>query len=432
MFPEDAKRLIAKGCPMTDLGILHAGEATQERDWPAVPKRKKVKRLREVYWIRRAESLLGPQPYIGLRQHWHPSRRSLGSGADLPGDGFSYVLSMPGPEDEFTWLEVTEVFTAVPPEQIEAAMKARNRVPNENAVDFEGFLEKVDRGRPSRSQQRKAADSAVKAVERKLRKTSYDELVRSYGYGTLIVGLPLWFAVLPDDPWRLENALDDFCTRVALGLQELKREMLLRQDCAFSRIVVIWDTTSEAWRKWGRSSSWSYRDAANASLESPLPAGRFLPFFSDLLEDAIRRGDTPRSEAPSMPLHVVVNADKSRSGEDSYPDLVEWPRELPRRETLGQDRLLEKVRLLVFSALCKVCCFVKLHGPKGLVRWGLRRISLSHAWRKRVLRHRARILYRESCLRADARAKRRDHRPSVGRATHDAERKPEPSHTRKS
>ena len=72
-----------------------------------------------------------------------------------------------------------------------------------------------------------------------------------HGYGTLIVGLPLWFAVWPADPLRLENVVDDFVTRVVVGLRPYERQFKSRR-CPFWRIVVVWETTDESIREWLR------------------------------------------------------------------------------------------------------------------------------------------------------------------------------------
>ena len=156
---------------------------------------------------------------------------------------------MPGGENRFKWLEVTEVFTAVPASQIEGAMRAWNGIPDKHPVDFDEFQKGVRRRRPSRIEQRIAADRVIAQVGRKLAKRSYDELLEKYGYGTLVVGMPLWFAVPPDDPFRAENAVDDFMTRTALGLEEIKQRVLRRRDCPFRRAIVVWDPTPEAWRE---------------------------------------------------------------------------------------------------------------------------------------------------------------------------------------
>ena len=208
---------------MTGLSVLYANQAMKDRGWADVPDRNKVSRLREGYWLRR---VVPSATASGLRMqlYWQPDQGELGRRADLPGDGFAYVATMfPSAEANFEWFEVTEVFTTVSPEQINATMSARNGIASKQPVDFDDFLGMLRKGRPSRVEQRKAADAVIAQTERKLRKSSYRELMERYGYGTLVVGLPLWFAVLPEDPWRAENALDDFFTRTSLGLNELKQ-----------------------------------------------------------------------------------------------------------------------------------------------------------------------------------------------------------------
>ena len=81
-------------------------------------------------------------------------------------------------------------------------------------------------------------------------KASYRELREKYGYGTLVVGMPLWFAVPPDEPYRPENALDDFMTRTAVGLEDVRRRLLRRRDCPFRIVIMIWDMTPQALREW--------------------------------------------------------------------------------------------------------------------------------------------------------------------------------------
>ena len=51
--------------------------------------------------------------------------------------------------------EVTEVFTTVSPEQINAAMRARNGIASKQPVDFDDFLGMLRKERPSRVEQRK-------------------------------------------------------------------------------------------------------------------------------------------------------------------------------------------------------------------------------------------------------------------------------------
>lgn len=234
---------------MTGLSVLYASEATEERDWTAVPDRERTGRLREVYWARRAELQSGRKRFVNATLSWWPDRTGVGRRSDEPGDGFVYLARLaPSAEDRFEWLEVTEVFTTVPASRIEGAMRAWNGIPDKHPVDFDEFRRGLRRGRPSRVEQRRAADRAITQIERKLAKISYRELLEKYGYGTLVVGMPLWFAVPPDDPLRVKNAIDDFMTRTTLGLEDIRRRVLRRRDCPFSKVVVVWDTTPQALR----------------------------------------------------------------------------------------------------------------------------------------------------------------------------------------
>ena len=49
---------------MTGLRVLYAKEATEEREWVAIPDRDRTGRLREVYWARCAESKLGRKSFF--------------------------------------------------------------------------------------------------------------------------------------------------------------------------------------------------------------------------------------------------------------------------------------------------------------------------------------------------------------------------------
>ena len=122
------------------MSVLYAKEAAKEREWATIPDRDKAGRLREVYWANRAESKLGRKAFLRMRLIWRPSRIEIGRRSDDPGDGFIYLVDMmPQVEDRFEWLEVTEVFTTVPAAQIEAAMRARNGIPDKRPVNSDAF-----------------------------------------------------------------------------------------------------------------------------------------------------------------------------------------------------------------------------------------------------------------------------------------------------
>ena len=388
---------------MTGLSVLYANQAMKERGWADVPDRNKVSRLREMYWLKGVKPL-GPKSNLKMQLYWRPDQGELGRRADMPGDGFAYVATMfPSAEASFEWFEVTEVFATVPPEQIDAAMKARNGIASKQPVDFDDFLGMLRKGRPSRVEQRKAADAVIAQTERKLKKSSYRELMEQYGYGTLVVGLPLWFAVLPEDPWRAENALDDFFTRTSLGLNELEQRALERRDCPFRRIRVAWDTTPEAWREWSRKRSADYDDAANTGLENAIPVAKIITWLSESLDKAVSKTEYPDSEAPSMSLLIEKKTQKTRRGRGPYPEMVVQLGQIVRERERQGDGILRKVRQRIFLALLPLLCVVRICGLGGLARWIGRRLSVSHAWKVHTTRRRARILYAESRRRAEAR-----------------------------
>ena len=67
-------------------------------------------------------------------------------------------------------------------------------------------------------------------------------------------------------------------------------------------------------------------------------------------------------------------------------------RERSERPVARWSSLKSKVAL----TLLKLLCFVRIHGVEGLERWIVRKLSVSHAWRRRAARRTARRLYRES------------------------------------
>ena len=381
---------------MTGLSVLYAKEAAGEREWAEIPGRDRPGRLREVYWARRAELKSGRKSFVSMNLNWRPDRTEMGRRRDDPGDGFIFLVDVtPRVEDRFEWLEVTEVFTTVPAARIQGAMRAWNGIGDKHPVDFDEFRKSLRRGRPSRMEQRRAADQVIAQIERKLAKTSYHELLERYGYGTLVVGMPLWFAVPPDDPFRAENAVDDFTTRTTLGLEDIKQRALRRRDCPFRNVIVIWDTTPQALREWRKRRCAEYANAAHTSLKNPMPAS-FLGVLSDALEKAVSKTVTPESDAPSLCLHVSVKTRKKAWGTGPYPALVEELGGILRARHGNPFGLRARLKWRATLTFCKLLCFVRIHGVEGFERWIARKFSVSHAWRTRAMRRKARRFYRES------------------------------------
>ncbi len=381
---------------MTGLSVLYAKEATQEREWPKIPDRDKTGRLREVYWLCRAKPNSESTSFLNINFYWRPDRAEIGRRRDEPGDGFIYLVDInPSMQDRFEWSEVTEVFTTVPAKEIEGAMRAWNGIQGRDTVDFNEFRAGLQLGRPSRMEQRRAADQAIAQIEKKLAKASYSELLDKYGYGTLVVGMPLWFAVPPNDPFRMENAIDDFITRLGLGLEDVKRRMMWRQDCPFRKVVVIWDTSPQALYEWDEEKSPVYGNVANQSLESPMGAS-MIGILSSLFDKAVTKASIPESETPSISLYCSETAEKKATGGGPYPEFVELFKNTIFKHYKNPIGFWEIMKWKISMLLCKLYCFVRIHGVEGIEQWILRKLSVSRSWRMIVLRQNAQQLYRES------------------------------------
>ena len=382
---------------MTGLSVLYTQEATKEAGWNEIPDRDKVGRLREVYWAEKTESKQDHTSFIDMGLTWRPDRKIFGRKADLPGDGFLLKTAMyPKHDERFEWIEVTEVFTSVPAKQINDAMKAWNGILKKRPVDFSEFRKSLNKERPSRAEQRKAADKTIQQIERKLAKASYRELMEKYGYGTLVAGLPLWFATFPDDPWRVKNALDDFFTRTALGLEDLERKILRRSDCPFRQIIVVWDTSPEALQEWDEKKSSEYEDAANTSLENPVSAAKLGSIFSQTLNKVVPDLGLEESDIPSFSLKIKVQTGKNKMGKGPYPELIALHREIADKSKDKSYEIIDKLKLWLTQVLCQLLCFVRIHGFGGLERRILRKISIPHVLKVWVARQRTRSLYMES------------------------------------
>ena len=399
---------------MTGLGVLYAKEAGNERAWANVPDREKTGRLREVYWAQRAAKELrtGARPFISSTLNWTADRAEIGRRRDEAGDEFVHLVETTSrrTEHRFEWLEVTEVFTAVPASRIEGAMRAWNGIADRYPVDFDEFREGVRRGRPSRMEQRKAADAVIDAINGKLSRTSYRDLLERYGYGTLVVGLPLWFAVPPDDPFRLENALDDFLTRTKLGLEEVGRRTLRRRDCPFRNVLVMWEPSPEALREWNNGRSAEYEDPANLSVGKRMPVSFLLGVLPELVERAVAKTGIPESEAPSRFFQLSEKTRKKARGKGPYPESVEavekvFDRPVENNPT-GPWAML-KLRLSL--SVLELFFFKRVHGTTGLKRMIARKFSISHAWRMRAVRRKQRDFYRESVRGGRVFGEPRDH-----------------------
>lgn len=373
---------------ITGLNVLQASEATEEAEWPTIRERDKTKRLREAYWIRQAESHVRSPKFFGLRCKWECDRGDIERRSDDPGDGFAYLAmaSIEGMEIGFEWFEVTEVFTTAPPEQVKAAMQAWNGLSGKKPEELEGFLADLDRRRPSRAAQRRAADCVIAQVRKKLAKSSYKELFEKYGYGTLVVGMPLWFATPPMNLLRAENALDEFDTRTKLGLEEVRRVELERKDCPFKQVIVLWESTLEAMQEWVEERSSVYDDVAKLGLVNRL----MISGIDAALE----------YEPESVSFHATVKAKTKRPSMGPYSDTGNRLQELAREQEQVRPGSREKTKRRIALFYLKLYYIVQFVGVRGLRRLIVDRFSISRFLKANMTALRARRLYGESIRRS--------------------------------
>ena len=363
--------------------------------------------LRERYWIRN-EGDAGTASGIwtfGMSMPRWIKRHELGRNRDEPGDGFRYLYrrGTDGMGSRVEWFEVTEVCEGVEAKDVEAFMRVNNGGTAGFDFDPDRFVRGLEMGTPGRAAQRRAADKVIAAVEKKVSKTSYEGMSRKHGYGTLIVGLPLWFATIPADPLRAENVIDDFMTRVGIGLKPFERQ-LKKKSCPFWRIVVAWVPSLERAREWHGTARYEVYDDPAYRRIGGLPVKResVTPLLLKLmgeLESARADGE----KVGGLRLSIAVASPKKRGDEAhlQLPPAVETLRRALDGDGKRRDREnpLDRVKWRAMQRAMEVLCFLRAYGVAGLERWASAKLSPRRRITQLAIRRRALRLYRASLRR---------------------------------
>ena len=221
--------------------ILKVCGDEKDPNWQDVPYRDRVKHLRERYWIKQSDftkrwmnrKLINVGGWTELRIS------NLGRKLDDPGDAFYWLFLSTRRHIIHlrTWFEVTEVFLPEHAKMVNRFIREYNGLRGKGEIDADEFLKTLDLGPPDSRMQRDMADSVIAAIKKKAEKGreegSYSSLVRDYGGGQLIVGLPLWFASFPSDPTDPSMVLKDFLMRLNLGFEAIKHPVLRANWCPF-------------------------------------------------------------------------------------------------------------------------------------------------------------------------------------------------------
>lgn len=386
------------------LEILYAKPGLKD-DRAARTARNLAKELRERFWIRAAGDA-GTRPKswatIEMTLELPIERVAVGRDRNDPGDGFRYVFrsGTSGTGGRAEWFEVTEVFEGVRAMDVESFMRLSNGGQASPGFDPRSFVTGLDLGIPGRAAQRRAADKVLASIERKLAKPSYEGMSRDHGYGTLIFGLPLWFATDPFDPYRPENAIDDFTTRVFMGLRTYACQ-LRKSSCPFWRIVVVWKGSLESAREWRAKARLDvYEDSAHRNLGSlPVRIGSVETLLLDALEKVAPEMKKAREPFDGFTRHLwAARPDKKETNPPLRlpPMVVALSRHLEdtarRHRPSCRDRLTTRVGL----KLVELLCFMRAHGIRGVERWTAARLSPTRRFARFVLQRRALRLHRVS------------------------------------
>lgn len=340
-----------------------------------ITQRNLVKNLREDFWIEqsgRAE-VRSSWVHFEISCPYSIEHRDLGRNREQPGDGFrwSYNIGTSGTRSRAEWFEVTEVFVTVDPWDVEAFMRLNNGLSAYAGFNPEKFLREIDMGIPPRSVQRLAADKVIDAIDKKFRKLSYEDVSASHGYGTLIVGLPLWFASLPANPLRDANVLDDFMTRVGVALKRYSKS-LAKKKIPFWRIVVAWNMSEESLHDSKAKSRMDvYEDPVYRQIGDFPTKGFLIWNLVDLLIDA----DLKELDSSSSEMHLVQACPTKNKPAMLPASIAEV--EANFEETKRHLGLSTRTRLKwrVIQRLLEFITFTKVHGFAGLRRWAAVRLS---------------------------------------------------------
>ena len=375
------------------LGVLYATDNSKDRP-EHIQLRDLPVDLREKYWI---EKVGHRKPKHSLDLVQITLKHEIERFRQNPGDGFRFWVhsGKSGVQSEMEWFEVTERYPSVNARDVNDFMRCANSIATKRDFDPVVFLNSVDFSRPSRSVQRRASDIVIQAVKDKALKESYKPMLENYGYGTLIVGLPLWFATPPINPFRPENVIDDFMCRTLAGLEHLFKGVLRSKKCPFGRIVVVWESSLTAMRQWvSRANLENYDHPALMSLESPFKLVSIVQIATKILNK--HQEENINGVLPGLLLHVRFDQRSRRGLFKQSPTFVRALEEISaniQRETT--EISFTNVGWVLRRQIFKVLCFVRLHGVIGFLRWMSSSLLLGRL-NKFAQRSRSRSLYRAS------------------------------------
>ena len=235
--------------------------------------------LRERFWIKQwsPSNRWQHRDFVSVAGWTELRLADLERNWDDPGDAFFELFPSTHQSNARlqSWVEVTEVFLPGHAPKVNSFIREYNGLRGKGTIDAGAFLQSLDLGPPDSRLQYEMADKVILAIQKKAQKGrvggSYQSLVRDYGHGVLIVGLPLWFATFPLDPSNPSTVLSDFVTRLGLGLKSIEHSVLRANWCPFDSVVVLWNPTLESIDAWAKvANPHFYSDPVNLRLQTPV------------------------------------------------------------------------------------------------------------------------------------------------------------------
>ena len=408
---QDSHRLpAAVDRPNGGFGVLHANEDGLGPNWPDIVERNKSKYLRERHWLRQWQRRVErKRRFVHIGSVRERRLKDLGRSLNDPGDAFFEVSGVARKSfmSVTVWAEVTEVFQPEYAPMVDQLVRKFNGIRLKRDIDAEGFLQDFDLAPPDARKQCEMADQVIEAIERKARKGmesgSYHSLVRDYGQGTLIVGLPLWFAGFPLEPRDPDSLLTEFAPRVAAGLDAISGSVLRADWCPFHSIFVIWNTSFEMFDAWAKSTdAHAYDDPAMAGLDL-ISARQMAIFMRPLFSEDSRVVQKVRESGTPIEFNNFVRWDRYSSFDAM---LAAQQRRLrcsnvlrPFGPRAGLEICDASDLYTYMHALDRwlrwwhIRLFVSVHGWKGIMRRIARQLSITRVYLLWRIRREARRNY---------------------------------------
>ena len=147
------------------------------------------------------------------------------------------------------WIEVAEAAPIAVHRQINRAIKDPD--PRRTDAEIQRLLDQA----PTAAEMEERAKLVVDLIQRKCEKGrdggSYAANVKKWGRGLLVIGVPLWTAVLPHNLSEIEQLRASFVFHLAAGLDALRRTTLREETCPFDGVEIRWSPPKAAMKDWG-------------------------------------------------------------------------------------------------------------------------------------------------------------------------------------